>query len=88
MILGHARKRDALTLWHLLARVDAGQRRLVYDRLRKLSPSPRDVTQEGILSLDRTMLDLWWNQLGFDDISVWRHWERTWAGSSAPAPKK
>jgi len=88
VILGHARKRDALTLWHLLARVDAGQRRLVYDRLRKLSPPPRDVTQEGILSLDRTMLDLWWNQLGFDDISVWRHWERTWAGSSAPAPKK
>src|SRR6185503_12576047 len=34
VILGHARKRDALTLWHLLARVDAGQRRLVYDRLR------------------------------------------------------
>jgi len=87
-ILGEARKRDALTLWHLLARVDPGQRRLVYDRLRKLSPPPRNTTMEGILSLDRTMLDLWWNQLGFDDISIWRHWERTWAASPAPAPQK
>ena len=88
MVLGQARKRDALTLWHLLSRTDPKQRRLVYDRLRKLSPPPRDVAQEGILSLNRPMLDLWWNQLGFDDISIWRHWERTWAGSPTPAPQK
>jgi FecR protein len=78
IVLAQSRPRDALTLWHLLVRVDEPQRGIVYDRLRRLVPPPRGVTREGILHLDRPMLDLWWNQLGFDDISVWRHWERSW----------
>jgi FecR protein len=89
IVLDQARKRDALTLWHLLARVeDEGQRVLVYDRLRELAPPPAGVTQEGILRLDQPMLDLWWNELGFDDISVWRHWERTWSGAASPDREK
>jgi FecR-like protein len=80
IVLREARRRDALTLWHLLVRVDDGRRVLVYDRLSKLAPPPATVTKEGILRLDQAMLDLWWNKLGFDDISVWRHWERSWAG--------
>jgi hypothetical protein len=88
IILRDARKSDALTLWHLLARVDEGQRVLVYDRLSKLAPPPAGVTRDGILRLDQPMLDLWWNELGFDDISVWRHWERTWAGTAAPGREK
>jgi hypothetical protein len=88
ILLGEARKRDALTLWHLLARVEEDQRILVYDRLRQLAPPPAGVTKEGILRLDQPMLDLWWNELGFDDISVWRHWERSWAGTVAPAREK
>ena len=82
IILSQSRKRDALTLWHLLARVDEGQRVLVYDRLAALAPPPARVTKEGILRLDQSMLDLWWNALGFDDISVWRHWERSWSGAA------
>src|SRR5579864_7304271 len=35
-VLGESRKRDALTLWHLLTRVDDDHRSLVYDRLQKL----------------------------------------------------
>jgi hypothetical protein len=85
-VLEEARKRDALTLWHLLARVDAADRPRVYDRLQKLAPPPAAVTREGILRLDRPMLDSWWNKLGFDDISTWRHWERSWPDASAPAP--
>jgi hypothetical protein len=88
IVLGEARKRDALTLWHLLARSDEGQRVLIYDRLRQLAPPPAGVTKEGILRLDQSMLDLWWNELGFDDISVWRRWERSWAGTVAPVRKK
>jgi hypothetical protein len=88
IVLAQSRKRDALTLWHLLTRVDERQRVLVYDRLRKLAPPPATVTREGILSLDPPMLDLWWNQLGFDDISVWRHWERSWSGASTPIHEK
>jgi len=88
IVLGESRKRDALTVWHLLARVDEGQRVLVYDRLRELAPPPAGVTKAGILRLDQPMLDLWWNALGFDDISVWRHWERSWSGAATPIHEK
>lgn len=88
VVLSEARKDDSLTLWHLLERVDDQQRVLVYDRLRQLVPPPATVTREGILRLDQPMLDQWWNELGFDDISVWRHWERSWAGTATPVREK
>ena len=88
IVLGAARKRDALTLWHLLARVAEQQRVLVYDRLRELVPPPAKVTEEGVLRLNQPTLDLWWNELGFDDISVWRHWERSWSGTATPVIEK
>src|SRR5579862_246755 len=46
------------------------------------------ITEEGILHLDRPMLDRWWNELGFDDISVWRYWERDWTGAPTPAGER
>jgi hypothetical protein len=88
IILAKSRKRDALSLWHLLARGDERQRLLVYERLVALVPPPATVTKEGILRLDQPMLDLWWNALGFDDISVWRHWERSWSGGATPSSEK
>jgi hypothetical protein len=88
IVLSESRKRDALTLWHLLARVEKRQRLLVYDRLVKLAPPPAGITKEGILRLDQPMLDRWWNELGFDDISVWRQWEHSWAETSALVHKK
>ena len=88
VILAHSRKRDALTLWHLLSRVDEEERVRVYDRLAKLAPPPASVTKEGILRLDQSMLDLWWNALGFDNISIWRHWEHSWSGAEAQAREK
>jgi hypothetical protein len=87
-LLRDPRKRDALTFWHLLARVDESQRGLVYDRLAELVPPPAGVTKEGILGLDQAMLDSWWNALGFDNISVWRHWERSWSGTTTPGREK
>ena len=88
IVLNEARDRDALTLWHLLARVDGQQRALVYDRLSQFVPPPAVVSKEGILRLDQPMLDLWWNELGFDNISVWRYWERSWAGTATPVREK
>jgi hypothetical protein len=88
IVLSEARKDDSLTLWHLLARVDDQQRVRVYDRLSQLVPPPATATKEGILRLDQPMLDQWWNELGFDDISVWRHWERSWAGTATPVREK
>lgn len=80
VVLAQARARDALTLWHLLSRVSGSERSRVYDRLSQLVAAPAGVTREGILRLDTDMLDLWWNELGLGDISVWRHWERSWSG--------
>ncbi len=83
-ILTEARERDALTLWHLLSRVDVTERAAVYDRFAGLVPPPTGVTRDGILRLDRTMLDTWWNALDLGDVSLWRHWERTWTGRENP----
>jgi FecR-like protein len=80
IILSRARPRDGLTLWHLLSRVSEADRPAVYERLSMLIPPPADTTRAGILRLDRTMLDSWWNALDFGDIGLWRHWERSWTG--------
>ena len=79
-VLREARARDALTLWHLLARVNNADRPSVYDRLAALVPPPAGVTRDGILRLDTNMLDSWWNALDLGDISLWRHWEQSWTG--------
>jgi hypothetical protein len=79
ILLNDARKDDAMTLWHLLSRVSDADRPGVYDRLASLAPPPRGVTREGILRLDRTMLDTWWSSFGFGDIYLWRTYERDWS---------
>jgi hypothetical protein len=79
ILLVDARKNDALTLWHLLSRVSDADRTRVYDRLASLAPPPAGVIREGILRLDRPMLDSWWNSLGFGDIYLWRTYERDWS---------
>jgi hypothetical protein len=82
-VLETARTRDAFTLWHLLSRVSAAERVVVFNRLATLVAPPPGVTREGILHLDGQMLDLWWNEFGLGDISLWRHWERSWSERSA-----
>jgi FecR protein len=79
-VLREARDRDALTLWHLLGRVNNAERPSVYDRFAALVPPPTGVTREGILRLDTAMLDSWWNALDLGNISLWRHWEQSWTG--------
>ncbi|PYU84436.1 MAG: hypothetical protein DMG50_04695 [Acidobacteria bacterium] len=79
ILLADARKNDALTIWHLLSRVSDADRQGVYDRLASLAPPPAGVTRNGILRLDRPMLDSWWNSFGFGDIYLWRTYERDWS---------
>lgn len=81
IILAHARPRDALTLWHLLSRTKDAERAQVYDRLSALVVPPHGVTREGMLSLNRQMLDRYWDALGLGRIAVWHMWEQ----STAPA---
>jgi hypothetical protein len=76
--LTEARSQDALSLWHLLARVDRADSARVYDRLAALVPPPAGVTRAGIARRDRRMLDQWWNALGLQSASWWRLWKAPW----------
>ncbi|HSC44984.1 MAG TPA: hypothetical protein VLC94_04100 [Candidatus Acidoferrum sp.] len=84
LVLSQARTRDAFTLWHLLNRVDARERALVYERLAKLVQAPSGTTREGTLRLDAKMMDAWWNAFGLGDIGIWRFWEQ----NEAPRERK
>jgi hypothetical protein len=77
IVLANAHKTDALTLWHLLSRASVADRGRVFDALNAAVSAPTSVTREGIERGEQTMLDAWWNVLGFDDIGVWRRWEKT-----------
>jgi hypothetical protein len=77
-VLTSARPRDALTLWHLLTRVPAGERGVVYDRMAVLAPPPQAATRAAIIAGDPAALDAWWNTLGLDSASWWRFWKGPW----------
>jgi hypothetical protein len=73
-VLAAARPKDALSLWHLLARLDGAGRPAVYDHLAELVAPPDGVTREGVLAGDRRMLDRWWDALGLGAAGWWRRW--------------
>ncbi len=70
VILPEARSRDALTLWHLLARVSGKDRIAVYERLAGFSPLPDGASREGILNLDEAMMASWREKLEYLSIGV------------------
>lgn len=53
------RRQSGITLWHLLQRLPGELRPAVYQRLSELSAPPAGVTREGILGLQRPMLERW-----------------------------
>lgn len=59
ILLNQARRKDTLTLWHLLSRVNADERVRVYEKMASLSPPPSGVTRDGILKMDPAMLNKW-----------------------------
>ena len=83
VILSESRQFDTLTLWHLLSRADERERGAIYDRMIALAPAPDSVTREGIIRLDKNMLDRWRDELEFhwfrDDPPVWKKaWRGMW----------
>lgn len=78
LVLDETRERDALTLWHLLSRVETDERDRVFDRLARFVPPPADVTRDGIRAGERAMLDSWWDALGFGTAAWWRIWKQQW----------
>jgi hypothetical protein len=84
-VLAEARERDALSLWHLLTRVEGDDRGRVFDRLQALVPAPAGVTRDGILRGERAMRERWWDALGLGSSEFWRMWTGSW---SDPTPKR
>src|SRR5438093_5288985 len=62
-VLALARPQDALSLWHLLQRVDPSLRGIVYDRLAALVPPPPGVTRRGALALESRALEGYWTKI-------------------------
>jgi hypothetical protein len=56
-IIDRAEFYDMITLWHLLSRVSRRDRPVVYDTLARLVSPPVGVTREGVLALNKTMLE-------------------------------
>jgi hypothetical protein len=73
--LAKSRRRDALTLWHLLARADGDDRMRVYNRLAELVPPPPQATPDAVMRVDRAALDLWWEKLELGSAEWWRIWK-------------
>jgi hypothetical protein len=75
VVLAESRKRDALTLWHLLSRTGEAECGRVYDRLSELIPPPPEVTRAGVVRGDSAMRDAWWDKLELGNTDWWRMWK-------------
>ena len=62
-ILALSRPQDALSLWHLLQRVQPSLRGVVYDRLAALVPPPPGVTRRGAIALESRALEGYWTKI-------------------------
>jgi hypothetical protein len=77
-VLSSARRRDAMTLWHLLTRGSTEERSRVYDRLAAIVPPPEGVTREAVLRGERAALHMWWDRLGIQGSTWWRLFKKKW----------
>jgi ferric-dicitrate binding protein FerR (iron transport regulator) len=75
-VLQYGGNGDAITLWHLIPRVDPADRGAVVDALADQAPMPDGVTREAVMKADKAALDKWWDALGLGDTAWWRTWRR------------
>lgn len=69
-VLAEARARDALTLWHLVARVEGDERERTYERLVALVPASKTLSKADTLRLDPATLSQWKEAVEFASIGV------------------
>ncbi len=77
-ILTQATAKDAMTLWHLMARAGSKERAAIFDRFVQLVGPPSGVTRDGVLTGDQSMIDKCWNALNLMDVEFWRGWKGDW----------
>lgn len=63
VILNEARERDTFTLWHLIQRVDDPTRAIILERMIALVGLPGGITREGLMRLNKKMLENWKDEL-------------------------
>jgi hypothetical protein len=63
LILKEAQFTDAISLWHLLKRVDYDTRSKIFNVLYGLVPPSKIVTHEVILKLNSSMLQSWLEEI-------------------------
>ena len=63
LVLNESRRRDALTLWHILPLVSGAARERVVNRLHALAPMPANVSRSDVLALDDRDLDRWLEEI-------------------------
>jgi FecR-like protein len=81
IVLARAESGHAVTLWHLIRRVDAADRGALVDALADQVAMPPGVTREAVLKLDAAALDEWWNALGLGEAGWWRKFAAPMPGS-------
>jgi FecR-like protein len=69
-VLAEARARDAITLWHLLPRVDGDERERAYERLVALLPAAKAFSKADTLRLDPATLARWKEAADFAGAGV------------------
>ena len=67
--------REALTLWHLIARVGDPDRERVVRTFALLVPK---ADTAGLLRRDPAAIDAAWNLLELGDTGWWRTWKQEW----------
>jgi hypothetical protein len=72
ILLTEARPLDAITLWHLLTRLDRSSAERVYDRLTALVPLSAGIRRVDVLSGSRAALAALWEEIGLGDLDVLR----------------
>ncbi len=82
VLLPLARRRDALTLWHLLSRGTEEERAMTVDRLTVLAPLPPGVTRDSILKLEPDALQRLWDGMNLGPGAWWK----LWGFAPPPAP--
>ena len=78
LVLTESRPRDAVTLWHLLSRVQDADRDRVFTRLAAFVPPPANVSRDAVRNGSAEALDAWWNALDLGTTSWWRTWTQQW----------
>jgi hypothetical protein len=74
-IVHDARRRDALTLWHLILRTSGADRELVVHGFDRLVPG---ADLAGLQAGHAKAIDQAWDLLGLGQTEWWRMWKHGW----------